>query len=133
MKKVEVRRCPNCGEYEIVIPHLAALHRAIATALLQKRSRLTPAEIRFLRKSLGWSGVDIARAMGAASETVSRWENGSATMGVQADKLLRLMVVHVQPVQDYGEDAIKIAATDKAKPLRSAFRVKGDRWLPAAA
>ena len=77
--------------------------------------------------------MDIARAMGAASETVSRWENGSATMGVQADKLLRLMVVHVQPVQDYGEDAIKIAATDKAKPLRSAFRVKGDRWLPAAA
>lgn len=131
--QVEVRRCPKCGEYELVIPNLGGLHRAIASALVQKRSRLTPAEIRFLRKSLGWSGADFARAMGTTAETVSRWENGATPMGVQADKLLRLMVVHVQPVQNYGEEEMKVAATDAAKPLRTAFKVRGEQWQPEAA
>ena len=47
---------PNCGETEVVIPHIEALHRekeAIATALVVKRARLAPEEIRFLRKYLG--------------------------------------------------------------------------------
>ena len=30
------------------------LHRAIAGAIVSKRARLMPAEIRFLRKLLGW-------------------------------------------------------------------------------
>ena len=40
----------------------------------RKKRRLAPEEIKFLRKSLGWAGVDFAKHMGATPETVSRWE-----------------------------------------------------------
>ncbi|MGQ0732251.1 MAG: helix-turn-helix domain-containing protein [Acidobacteriota bacterium] len=35
-----------------------------------------PPEIRFLRKQLGLSGIDLAMHLGATPESVSRWENG---------------------------------------------------------
>jgi putative zinc finger/helix-turn-helix YgiT family protein len=110
---VEVRRCPKCGEYEVSIPNIEGLHRAIAFAVIRKRTRLTPAEIRYLRTSLGWSGADFARHMGVAAETVSRWETGATPMGAAADRLLRLMVVARAPVSDYSLD--ELAAIDETK------------------
>ena len=55
---IEVSRCPRCGNYEVSIPHMEDLHRLIARAVIEKTTRLTSEEVRFLRKSLGWSGVD---------------------------------------------------------------------------
>ena len=88
-RNVEVRRCSNCGEYEVVIPKIEELHRLIALTIIRKPSALAPEEIRFLRKYLGWSGVDFANHMGAKPETMSRWENGKLGMSGQADRLLR--------------------------------------------
>lgn len=39
---VEVVRCPNCGEYEVSIPSIEDLHRAIAHPLAYKRARSKP-------------------------------------------------------------------------------------------
>src|SRR5262245_6161626 len=72
LENVEVRRCPVCGEYEVVIPRLEELHALIASTIIQKPARLTGNEVRYLRKFLGWSGADFARMMGAQPETVSR-------------------------------------------------------------
>ena len=102
---VEVRRCAACGDHEVVIPKIEQLHRTIAMAVVEKRSRLTAAEIRFLRKYLGWSGVDFARHMGVTAESVSRWENDREQMAAVADRLLRLMVVTQASVSDYSLDA----------------------------
>lgn len=114
VKGVEVRRCVGCGEIEVAIPAIEGLHRAIAAALIRKRTRLAPAEIRFLRKYLGWSGSDFARHMGTTPETVSRWEHGAAPMGTAADRLLRLMVAREAPVSDYTVDVLaQIAAADR--------------------
>ena len=55
----------------VVIPHIADLHRVLAHAVVRKSSRLTPAEIRFLRRTLGWSGQDFADRRRAA-----RWPGG---------------------------------------------------------
>jgi hypothetical protein len=41
-------------------------------AVIAKRSRLTAAEVKFLRKYLGWSGADFARHMGVAPESTGR-------------------------------------------------------------
>ncbi len=84
---VEVRRCAECGEHEVVIPSIEELHRAIVKVLVGKSERLAPTEIRFLRKYLGFSGADFAAHVGTTPETVSRWENGAAPMGVTADRL----------------------------------------------
>lgn len=103
---VEVRRCKACGESMVAIPKIEQLHRTIAGAVISKRSRLTAAEIRFLRTHLGWSGSDFARHMGVKPETVSRWENGHDQMSPSADRLLRLMIVTRDPVSDYSLDSL---------------------------
>jgi len=57
---VPVARCGRCGETEVGIPGIEALHRAIAGALIAKPARLAPEEVRFLRKHLGLSSADFA-------------------------------------------------------------------------
>lgn len=116
LQGVEVRRCPACGETETVIPAIEGLHRAIAGAFIRKRTRLAPAEIRFLRKYLGWSGVDFARHMGTKPESVSRWEHGAMPMGATADRLLRLLVATKAPVSDYSVDVLTQVRADDEEP-----------------
>lgn len=89
---IEVRRCSECGEEEAVIPRIAEVRSTIAENLIQRSTRLTPAEIRFLRTYLGYSGGDFAEKIGVTREAVSRWENGARPMGKTAERLLRLMV-----------------------------------------
>jgi putative zinc finger/helix-turn-helix YgiT family protein len=122
---VEVSRCAKCGEYEVAIPQIEDLHKAIAQALIRKPSPLDAAEIRYLRKYLGWSGADFAAHMGATRETVSRWETGKAPMGAMADRLLRLMVATQDPVKDYSLDLLKTIAEEKP-PKAARFGVTRD-------
>ena len=63
LKDVEIRRCRNCGAQEVPVPRVAELHRAIATALVHKSARFLGAEVRYVRKYMGWSGVDFASRM----------------------------------------------------------------------
>ena len=130
---VAVSRCPECGEYEVSIPHIEDLHRVIARALVNKPARLIGAEIRYLRKWLGWSGVDFAQHMGVTAETVSRWENGAASMAGTAERLLRLLVLSREPVQDYSLDVLKTIALAKPKPLRLGMRADLQGWHAEAA
>jgi putative zinc finger/helix-turn-helix YgiT family protein len=125
---VEVRRCAACGEHEVVIPKIEQLHRTMAMAVIEKRTRLTAAEIRFLRKYLGWSGVDFARHMGVTPESVSRWENEREQMTAVADRLLRLMVVTKTPVSDYSLDAL-LDLDEKQTPVRLRVAPKRGGWL----
>lgn len=136
LRDVEVRRCGACGETEVAIHQIDDLHRALALALVQKPSRLAPAEIRFLRKYLGWSGADFAARMGTTAETVSRWETGAAPIGPANDRLLRLMIVTTAPVEHYSLDAL--ATIDKEPPkhpmrLTLGRHARGWRLQPAAA
>lgn len=115
------------------IPALAGLHRALAGAVVRKRSRLAPAEIRYLRKSLGWSGRDFASYLGVTPESVSRWENGHDEMGPQADRLLRLMAVNQQPIEDYALEILKGIGRRTTGPIRVGFELKGKAWAMAKA
>ena len=117
---VKVTTCGRCGETYTSIPAIQGLHRQIAAAVIRKRGRLAPAEIRFLRKWLGWSGVDFAKRIGTKPETVSRWENARTAMGPSADRLLRLLVAKETPVMEYSVDVLaQLAADDRAaRPVR---------------
>ena len=116
---VDVSRCAHCGEHEAAIPHIADLHHAMAHALIRKTTRLTPAEVRFLRRSLDRSGQEFADHMGTTAETVSRWENGRTPIGAQADRLLRLMVLQGQPSDSYDLAEMKRIARQEAIELRT--------------
>jgi len=128
---VEVRRCGTCGDYEVVIPRIEELHKVLAAAIVRSASRLNGQEVRFLRKHLGYSGVDFGKLIGVSSETVSRWENGKERMRPSAEKLLRLMVVHQQPIRNYPlETLARISAESVPKPI--GLRVENDSWVEHA-
>ena len=129
LKGVEVRRCGECGEHEVVIPRMAELHQAIARAVVTKKARLMAAEVKFLRKHLGWSGAEFARHMGVTAETVSRWENGHEPMGAVADRLLRLMVVTQALKPEYTIDALA-ELEDEPAPARVKLAADRNGWHP---
>ena len=125
---VEVKRCPKCGNYEVSIPRIEGLHRLIARALIDKATRFTGAEVRFLRKSLGWSGSDFAKHMGVTDETVSRWENDAAPIGPQADRLLRLMVAQGRLTTKYPTERLTRINAKKATTTRLELESRDEQW-----
>jgi putative zinc finger/helix-turn-helix YgiT family protein len=126
---IKIRTCKSCGERELVIPKIQELHGLLAKSIAGQPARLTPKEIRFLRKYLGFSSADFAKEMGVAAETVSRWESGHSPkpMNRQADRLLRLMVIHGKPIEYYpakaDEGAGKKPAPLKVRITRCAWEV----------
>ncbi len=117
---VKLTTCGRCGETYTSVPAIEELHRQIAAAVIRKKGRLAAAEIRFLRKYLGWSGADFAKRTGTKPETVSRWENGRVVMGPQADRLLRVLVAKETPVMEYSVDVLAQVAADDgpSTPIR---------------
>jgi putative zinc finger/helix-turn-helix YgiT family protein len=131
---VEVSRCAACGEFEVALEQMEDLHKAIAAAVIRKPARLSAAEIKFLRKYLGWSGADFADHIGATPETVSRWETGFMAMGAQADRALRLMVATQQRVKDYALETLKSIREDKTPhPVRLGLKRDKGGWHAEAA
>ena len=130
---VDVAKCPRCGNYEISIPHIEELHRLLAKVLIEKSTRFTGEEIRFLRKGLGWSGSDFAKHMGVAEETVSRWENDAAPIGPQADRLLRFLVAQGRLATGYPTERLKEIDLRKATATRVTLATRNERWMVRAA
>lgn len=129
---VKISRCLGCGAYEVAIPRIEQLHEQMAYAVVAKRARLSAHEISFLRRFLGWSGADFAAHLGTTPETASRWENGRTPMGIQADRLLRSMVVHRSPVEHFELTLFKEMARDAPSPLRARFVADRSGWKAAA-
>ena len=124
--------CPKCGEEEVLIPRIEALNLAIAGELVRKHGRLAPTGIRFLRKLLGWSGVDFAKHFGVTPETVSRWESGKKLMGPVAERLLRLCIATQAPVEDYGVDDLQSVEEDE-EPGGMTLKTTRTGWKAVAA
>jgi DNA-binding transcriptional regulator YiaG len=105
----------------------------IARAVISKNDRLTPAEIRFLRKHLGWTGAEFAAHFGAARETVSRWENGSTPMGPTAERLLRMIVANPPAHAAHSSGFLRPAVKSSPKPFHIGLKVANGEWKAKAA
>ena len=132
LTNVEVSRCAGCGEYEVDIPHLEGLMKAISQALVNKGSRLAPQEIVFLRKYLGLSSEDFAKRMGVTKEQGARWESGKKPMGAVADRLLRMLVVNTKPVDSYSVDNLAKIQDETTGPMRLRMEQGRKDWRAAA-
>jgi putative transcriptional regulator len=120
---IEVRRCSSCGAVELPLPRVSELHRVIAMSVIRKLARLSGAEVRFLRKYLGWSGEDFAAHMGVDPTTVSKWENEKEPIGASSDRLLRLLVARRSPVEQYDDDVLtKIEDRREPAPMMKLSR-----------
>jgi putative transcriptional regulator len=130
---VNVRRCAKCGAFEVLLPRVAELHRVIANAVIHKSVRLNAAEVKFLRKHLGWSGADFAAHMGVDPTTVSAWENDRKPFGPASDRLLRLMVARQAPMEDYSLDDLTKIANRHEPPRKFEIRSRDHGWQMSAA
>jgi putative zinc finger/helix-turn-helix YgiT family protein len=130
---VEIRRCGACGHHELVLPRITELHRTIAHAVIHKPARLSGTEVRFLRKFLGWSGVDFARHMGVDPSTVSNWENDRDPIGPTSDRLVRLMVARNVPVEDYSLDDLTKIENEQRPPVEVRVSPRAKGWAQVAA
>jgi len=124
--------CASCGEGGVRIPRLGQLHRLIAQALIRKRGRLDPSEVRFLRKWLGLSGRDFARRMGVTPETVSRWESLNSEsrrhLGGPAERALRLLVAREEPRADFPAELLDSVGETDAPALALTVVASGKGW-----
>jgi transcriptional regulator with XRE-family HTH domain len=76
------------------------IRREIPAAEAIPAGALLAPEVRFLRKSLGWSAEHLSAMMGVDPKTLSRWENGRQKVGPVAERFLRMLVL-----QKLEEDA----------------------------
>lgn len=84
----------DAGEEAVTIPHVAALHKAIATAIVTKRFSMTGKELRFLRTEMGMTQAELALIVNREPLAISRWERGEvAQIDQNAEAIIRMMVV----------------------------------------
>ncbi len=128
LENVRVHRCAACGDFEVEIPRIEQLHETLAGTIIRIPARLSGAEIRFLRKVLGWSGAKLARQMGVEAETVSRWETAKKRIGASAERLLRLSVSVGTPIEDYSlEDLVNVSGDNEGNVPMHVAR-SDDAW-----
>lgn len=135
LENVEVRHCPACGADMLAIPRMAQLHRTLAVVLITKLARLMPAEIRYLRKSLGWSQKDFATALHVDPSTANRWEkdHGSQRMELGYELALRLAVAVGKQIDEYKVERLGEVAVGEPKAVRITLRDSKNGWQREAA
>jgi len=101
---IPVYHCQLCGEEYHEINNPDQLHQEIAKALIQKRGMLDGKEVRFLRKHLGFSGVQFCKIIGYSPETLSRIEKEHESNAVtdHFDRLVRFAAKEQLKCPDYN-------------------------------
>lgn len=101
---ISIHTCTACGERYDELPPLEPLMAYITGVIAARPNRLTGAEIRFLRKRLGWSSKDFAKAFCVEPTTVSKWENDKLKLDPFKDKMLRQFARRGPMLTDYSHD-----------------------------
>ena len=83
---LEVPTCQNCGQRSFSLSQ----GDRITQALREKVGLLPAAKIKSERKRLGLNQEQLAECIGAAKESISRWETGALIQSVSTDRLLRM-------------------------------------------
>jgi DNA-binding transcriptional regulator YiaG len=80
-----------CGMRQGFYPQPLQLIDVLTGLILGKTSRLTPSEIRYLRKSLQKNHKSFSELVGVSITQISRWENGRSAPSLPTEKLIRLI------------------------------------------
>jgi DNA-binding transcriptional regulator YiaG len=82
------------GEAGMVVPDPEGLEAAAAVARITEPLKLRGSEIRFLRRALRMKAIDLAKFLDVRPETFSRWEHEREPISTNAERILRLRVLH---------------------------------------
>ena len=84
--RLEIPTCQSCGE-KVFSKHV---DDQISQALRRQLRLLSPNEIRSALRTLGMSQKELARRLGVAEATLSRWATGTVIQSRAMDNLLRV-------------------------------------------
>jgi len=79
----------DCGTRQGIYPRVEDLLATLTKAVAEKQSRLTPLEIKYLRKSMAKDHKKFAALIGVSVTQVSRWENGKSAPSLSTERLIR--------------------------------------------
>ena len=102
MPQLAVARCETCGE--IVLDDEA--NALVSDVFRCQLDVLTPAQIRQNRERLGVTQARLAKDLGVAEASVSRWETGGQIQPQPLDRLLRLY---------FGCEQVRTVLADEAQ------------------
>lgn len=89
LQNAEVEYCRTCGSESLAVRNIKKTHVMIGLGIAVQPARLSGDEVRYLRKAMRATAEGLAKRLGMAPETFSRWENGRLP-AVQSEKLLRM-------------------------------------------
>jgi putative transcriptional regulator len=94
----------------VTIEQIHNLHRVLGLSIVRQPQQLNGEEMRFLRKQIGLTQVQLATKLGVSQQTVANYEKGKTEKG-PADIALRFIyLAHVSPNADLADDCRQIAA-----------------------
>lgn len=115
----------------VAIHDLAGLHRAIGEELA-KKSRITGAELRFLRKEMDMSQRALGQLLGVTDQAVAKWEK-TGRIPKTADRMIRLIYLeHVGGNVSIMSTIERINDTDRAECTRMTAEESDGGWRIAA-
>ena len=115
----------------VSIHDVEGLHRVIGRCLARK-SHLTGAELRFLRKEMGMSQSGVASLIGTSEQNVSLWER-RGRIPKTSDRLIRLVYLeHIGENPKIRELVERLDAQDQQVGERFEFATLRGQWREAA-
>lgn len=123
-------RTPD-GQEAVAFADGEGLEMAICSALVDKASKLTGAEFRFVRQSgLALSQVALGRLLGADAQAVARWEKTSRVPR-WADKMLRLVFrAHADGNEPIRRAIERLDTVERLVHQKIVLREQAGRWQP---
>jgi len=115
----------------VAIENVAGLHVVIGKTLATK-SRLTGAELRFLRKEMDWSQRALAAFVGTSEQNVSLWERHGKVPAAAARLVQLVYMEHVDGNVSIRSAVEKVAEIDRRIAESMMFEQRGQRWMKAA-
>jgi len=109
---------------------VGGLYRSLSAAICMRTARLTGAEVRFLRKRLGWSQADVGNLSEKSAQAVAKWEKGQLPVPLGDSRLLRATWL-----ADFDPRQLRNAVLSNSKPVAAAeptlyvLRRDGEDWV----
>ena len=100
LRNLEVEVCNACDTKTPLLQNVKKLHNAIGVAIALQKVHLSGADIRYLRRSAGFSVGEWSKRLEVAEGTYSKWENGYRPITAQADKLARINFLNALKQKD---------------------------------
>ncbi len=118
------------------IHNVDGLHRVIGLHIVSHKKTLSAKEMKFLRRQMNFTQLELGNAMGITDQTIARYEKDEAPVSGPVNKLIRIIYAyHLLPPEAQREVLDRLAElqkSDDTMPDHAAyFGTREDEWEEA--